>query len=433
MSLQTNPLISFPELAFSLPASRALWRAPNAEAWKEIYLSRQSPTANPRPIPLVSEVMHNLGVLDMLQEHIDVELCYSVLLHGFWGQIHSYRETIKFYGNASNSSNNTTHRLWIQSQHQELYRDLCAFSTIIHTAQARDHTTHLSLVLELFLMVLHVAPDDLQHFAGKAGEEEARRAAAALDSGWVSDSAARHAVWHAGQVFANARRLPPASLRGFNAIALYLASLTLWVYGLLNSAANAQQSRGGVNGDDDGEGGGQGHDANYLQTGPSHLQHLHYHYPYYHHNVASNNNHPHHQQQYSPAQHQQQQQPNQPSDNNNINNNGRAPSRSPSNSTNKIILLDGEETRDTKAFLQVARGVPALATSSGAIEALATYPAVVLSTARDILRDNFPVRSEPLPPLVESLGNLLRDLGSNTGRSSRAVSRMMSRSGSVER
>lgn len=232
VSLQINPLLSYTELSFSLPASRDLWRAPSAESWRRIYLSKERLS---RPIPRVSEQgMHSLNVFDGLQDHIDVELCYHVVLHGFWGQIAAYRGSSGFYAR----SNSGTHRLWLKSQHQELYNDLSAFSTIIHTSPSLSHSTHLALVLELFLMILHVSPDELQRFAGKSGEEEARRAALSLEENWANTNEARHAIWHAGQVFLNARRLPPAGLRGFDAIGVYLASLAIWVYGRLNYPRN---------------------------------------------------------------------------------------------------------------------------------------------------------------------------------------------------
>lgn len=361
ISVQTNPLISYTELIFSLPASHDLWRAPNAEVWRQIYLSKKKPS---RPVPRLTEIMHNVNILEEFQEIVDLELCYGVLMYGFWGQVAAYRETTHFYATAN--GNNNTHRLWLRSQHQELYHSLSAFSTIIHTSRSRKHTAELSLILEMCLMILHVAPDDLQRFAGKAGEDEARRAGTSLEENWARTSEARYAIWHAGQVFSHARRLPPASLCRFNAIAVYLASLTLWVYGMLNAPAQP--------------GGGQ--DQAYFQPDTSAA-------------------------------------PGEP----------QSSSREPA----KLILLDGEESMDTKAFQQFDRGVPALTTRRDATEPLSN-PATVLAIAREIFRDNFPVKSEPLPPLVESLVNLLRDLGSGSaGISSRVGSRMVSRLGSEER
>lgn len=364
ISLQRNPLISFSELAFTLPASRDLWCAPTAEAWRQVHHSK---TTMPRPLPRVSEVLHCVDVLDELEEFIDIDLCYSAVLNGYWGQVWAYRESVRFFTTASKGG---TNRLWLKSQHQELYQDLSGFSSIIHTSNTpRNHSTLLAIVVELFLMIMHVSPDEIQRFAGKSGEEESRRAGTSLEENWANTSDARHAIWHAGQVFANAKRLPPASLRGFNAIAVYLASMTLWTYGLFCSPAPQ---------------GGEDADPGYLQSGEGQQA-----------NTGIR----------------------------------RASSVSGCGPT-KYVLLDEEETRDTKAFLQFDRGVPGLKTSQGAVEPLSD-PSKILSIARNLFRENYPVRTEPLPPLVESLGNLLRDLGSGlAGMPSRVASRVHSQTAS---
>lgn len=300
-----------------------------------------------RQIPRVADVMQHVKVLDEYQEWVDVELCYSALLYGHWGQITAYREAVKFYQDVATTKRNTSHHLWLKSQHQELYRDLTEFSTVIYISQKEAPT--LAIIAELFMMILHVSPDDLQKFAGKFGEEEARRASISLETGWVRNAEARYAVWHAGQVFYNARRLPPTSLRSFNAVALYLATLTMWVYGLLSCPQSSQaQPEGGADG-----------------------------------------------------------------------------SRAAATAEPVSVLLDGEENRDTRAFLQLDRGNPGIARNSD-IKAGAeplSNPDAILAVARQVFRNNFPVTNEPLPPLVESMGNLLRDLGSGpVGRASRAPS-----------
>lgn len=340
-----NPLMSYTELNFGLPASRDLWRARTAEQWRSIYLAKTK--ANPeRSIPKVSEVMHCTEILDDFEHLVDMELCYMALLHGYWGQISAYREAIKFYTDGMSNRRNSTHRLWLKTQYQELYRDLNDFSTMILTS--KRPTAQLAVMSEVLMMVLHVSPDVLQTFAGKAGEDEARRIHSSLEENWLKTSEARYAIWHAGQIFHHARQLPPASLRDFNALAVYFACLTLWAYGLLSCAASRNGSE-----PDNGSGGSGG-------------------------------------------------------------SGGRG-----------YILMDSEENRETRAFLQLDRGVPGLTVNGNPVDGVESLsnPSVVLSIARDIFRNNFPVVSEPLPPLVESLRSLLQDLGSGAaGRPSRAVS-----------
>lgn len=331
--------MSFTELTFSLPASRDLWKAPNAKAWRNMYIYKQRHTPETTP-PRMSEIQGNTNILDTDGTYVDVELCCFAMLCGYWGQIAAYREAVKFYarGLTPNTPRNATNRLWLTSQHQELYRDIGELSILI--GSSHNSSSPLSIVAELFMMILHVHPDELQRFAGKYGEEDARQVAVTLEETWAGTREARHAVWHAGQVIRNARMLPPASLRGFDAIAVYFASLTLWVYGLLYCSHAARVS-----------------DGMDMPAPP------------------------------------------------------------------KYILLDGEETRDTKAFLQLDKGMPGICFSGdphAGVESLSN-PGAVLDIARNVFRDNYPVRSEPLPPLVESLENLLNDLG--TGPAGLSTSR----------
>ncbi|KAK8016531.1 hypothetical protein PG993_014720 [Apiospora rasikravindrae] len=400
IALQKNPLMTYTELCFSLPASRDLWRASSAEAWRDIYL-RKKPLAADTTVPRISEIMNCMTILEEFEDFIDVELCYAAALYGFWGQIASYREAVRFYGHGTaaaprlhstmHSSRNATHRLWLTSMYQELYRDINEFSTLVGSlpvtaasssssrrASSRDMTTttQLYILIELFMMILHVHPDDLQRFAGKYGEDEARQAAIALEDHWAASRDARHAVWHAGQVLRHARALPPASLRGFHAIAVYFASLTLWVYGLLSCSYSTQ---GQQQQQQDGAG------ASYPTAASS-----------------------------TPSA-------------------AATATIMPPPPPTKYVLLDGDESRETRAFLQLDKGIPGLSTGlgsaaegGGGAESLSN-PSVVLDIARNVFRENYPVRSEPLPPLVESLGNLLRDLGTGlAGRPSRVPSRAVS-------
>jgi hypothetical protein len=354
VSLQKNPLMSFTELAFCLPAARDMWKAPTAKAWRETWL-RKTPLDPDTNVPKVADLMHRLRAADELGEYVDMELCYTAVLHGFWGQISAYREATKFYQDRDGHGRESlsSHQLWLKTQHRELYRDVVEFAAILYSS--RSNVAHLTIVAELFMMILHVSLDDLQRFAGKLGEEEARRVSGVLEQGWAHGSDARHAVWHAGQVLASARRMPPTGLRRFRAMAVYFAGLTLWTYGLLSAAP---------------------HTGTVLDGGcllPNQTR------------------------------------------------KGRESLERPTD----LVILDGEETRETRSFLQHGRGAPGLSHNgnpSGGAERLSN-PSDVLTIARNVFRDNFPVRSEPLPPLVESLENLLRDLGSGpAGRPSRAVS-----------
>ncbi|KAL2689554.1 hypothetical protein Neosp_003611 [[Neocosmospora] mangrovei] len=78
------------------------------------------------------------------------------------------------------------------------------------------------------------------------------------------------------------------------------------------------------------------------------------------------------------------------------------------------VLLNGQETRESRAFLELGQGAPALTFPAGLrlqTEPLSN-PDVALVHARNILRQNFSVLSEPLPQLVERLWRRLGELQS---------------------
>ncbi|KAM0439786.1 hypothetical protein ACHAPT_000881 [Fusarium lateritium] len=83
--------------------------------------------------------------------------------------------------------------------------------------------------------------------------------------------------------------------------------------------------------------------------------------------------------------------------------------------TDDHVLLNGQVTRETTAFLEHGQGIPALVLPGGLhprTEPLSNRDAALI-LSRAILRQNFPVLSEPLPPIVESLQRHLleRQLG----------------------
>jgi hypothetical protein len=225
------------------------------------------------------------------------------------------------------------------------------------------------------MMSLHVALDDIQLFAGRAGEDEARRIYPQVRA-WTQDSESRKAVWHAGQVFHHAKKFEKTRLRDFYAVAMYHATLVLWVWGMVTSGTSRQS---GIATPVGGSGGSM---ANQQQ---------------------------HHQQQH----HQQQ---NQPSLQTALFAGSKSQAR---------VILDLPEQKATKAFIQLSHGTPGLQTAlrppNEIPEARPSYTSEVfcslfdsrgvMATAAGVLRGNFPHSKGGLPPLVGNLASLLDDLG----------------------
>jgi hypothetical protein len=267
--------------------------------------------------------------LQRLSSCVDVRLASMAILHGYWGQIWYLLESKKFF-----PISKSTQRLAIHASSTELYRDISSFSK--HLPSLTRNCSEAYLLSELLMMILHVSLDDLQRFAGKYGEEEAQKASQGF-ADWAKTSDARVAVWHAGQVFCASKLLLPAKNRGFNAIATYYASLTLWVYGLMT-------------------------------LDPS-LEKL------------------------SPL-------------NRSLHTSGHKEDQ---------VVLNGPESLQTQVFQTTSQGLPGITiTNNDEVEEFVALRNAdrVLTAARDIYKRNYPGTNDALPPLVENLGNLLRDLGS---------------------
>jgi hypothetical protein len=87
------------------------------------------------------------------------------------------------------------------------------------------------------------------------------------------------------------------------------------------------------------------------------------------------------------------------------------------------VLLDSETTADVERFIGLGRGIPSISVGSGRNMACVqlTEPEVVMDIMIDTLKLNFPnhVEETALPPMVENLVRLMRDLGKaarNMGR-----------------
>lgn len=218
------------------------------------------------------------------------------------------------------------------------------------------------------MMKLHVSLDDIQLFAGRAGEEEARKVYPQIRA-WTEESDSRTAVWHAGQLFRVARGFESTRLRDFYAVAVHHAALTLWVYGMVVSNTNRQSG---------------------LQT------------PVGQPAVA-----------YTPNG-QRARQP-------------QAPPNLMAATSSRKLYLDGSDEKAGRAFAQLRLGVPGLQKNSNAAKDGSTArpesapsPGAfcplynskgVMAVAAAVLRGNFPRSKEGLPPLVENLAIFMDDLG----------------------
>lgn len=233
MTQFSNMSMSYADLTLPLPASRELWDARTAEEFKRLYLEKGA--GEGKPGPCLGDVLRDVFLLAANRWRLDMRLAISICLYGFWALIWDYRQKNAVFRSKSDSPtppNNAN--LLLSSQHHELGQMLQSFQMAIGASQWAMSPQE-SLVLHLLEFNLHVSLDDLQLFAGKDGDAEARRIYPTLQR-WSESEDARQALWHAGQILRQAKLFPTGHLKDFYAIAVHHAALCMWAFGVVTKA-----------------------------------------------------------------------------------------------------------------------------------------------------------------------------------------------------
>ncbi|KAJ4258816.1 hypothetical protein NW762_007903 [Fusarium torreyae] len=220
ISMLTCPLISFSELKAPLPESRDLWLAADAETWKSIYLRK--------------ERQHNrISLADYFRDSSEIDssydapFCQLIILSGIWGMVWQCLQTIAVLDKPSHSDPALTLR------QQEILQSLHRLRINMPEEEAGWQDGPAGMLYELVNMHLHMPFEEVELFAGKGDQNDARRALPLL-SDWINSRESRKAIWHAGQLFKVAEKFGPARLRGFYTIALYQANLAMWAYAVVS-------------------------------------------------------------------------------------------------------------------------------------------------------------------------------------------------------
>ncbi|RYC84025.1 hypothetical protein BFJ63_vAg13112 [Fusarium oxysporum f. sp. narcissi] len=231
LALVMTPLVKYTEMSVPLPAARSLWDASSAEAWRSAYLALENQSL--ASLPQLRTCYSNFATLLHLGDALDAPSAGLAILSGLWMNVWQYKERVK----ARNTSTETLHTntnsaLIIQSLQHEARGVLEDFKSV-YTQLTGTMEPNLLALHEQQLMHLYISLEDVQYLGGKAGEVEARRVLPLLTR-WVKGRASRQAAWHAGQILRVSRQELGPTLRASIIIALYHASLTLWVYSILS-------------------------------------------------------------------------------------------------------------------------------------------------------------------------------------------------------
>lgn len=233
MAFSTSPLISYAEFSAPLPMSQDLWLANTAYRWKDIYLSKTQPPQE--RLPSLADLLQDTSQLASFRNEVDMPLAGLVILHAIYALIWEHSQLNRISRNREGYWSGVI----LDSRQQEICHALQQFR-----AQCPDcrTTPEVKLSLEVVSMHLYMCLEELQLYAGKEDKEEARRAYYSLRQ-WANSPASRRAVSHAGQVIRAARDFEPDTLRDFNAIAVYHASLAFWCYGVVLQAQRVETSQ----------------------------------------------------------------------------------------------------------------------------------------------------------------------------------------------
>ncbi|EOA83387.1 uncharacterized protein SETTUDRAFT_94626, partial [Exserohilum turcica Et28A] len=228
MAFLTYPPLTHTEIHTSLPAARALWNAPSAEAWRAAYLS-----LGPPALLTLHTCIEDPNSLSALGNSVDTKYTTLAVLCGLWLNTWQYKEYLKAR-DVTPGATQTKRALSTQALYQEARESLESFAAI-HTRWLGPMDPSLSVLHERQLMYLDVSLEDLQLLGGKDGEREARRVLPRLKE-WAQSRSCRQAMWHAGQILREARRTGDPTLRISTVIAIYHASLILWSYSIIPTA-----------------------------------------------------------------------------------------------------------------------------------------------------------------------------------------------------
>jgi hypothetical protein len=237
MAQQVPPLLCASEMTLELPSSRELWTAKSANQWREVYVQlddslQDKSISIAQGISQVSEILGYRG--------LDISLSAMVVVHSVWGAVWNHLQLHSLVRGQVTYQNSTGSLLapnpWDNSVSQLLEQLRFIFSD-----WGDRFRPEMALVLERIILSLHVSFEQVQLFAGKEGEEEARRVLPGLRQ-WVITKDARKAVWYAGQVLRAAAKCSAKVLQNFNAVCVYHAGMTFWTYAvLLDSTASHQR------------------------------------------------------------------------------------------------------------------------------------------------------------------------------------------------
>ncbi|KAL2844813.1 hypothetical protein BJY01DRAFT_263779 [Aspergillus pseudoustus] len=213
--LGTSPLISYAELSLPLPASPALWNAPTAERWRDLFCLQQSQSQSGSHTPSLTECVMNMDLLDNQRNEIDMTLSCTGVVQAIWG--------LAWDGSANAPPRAWSASLLMASRYQQLTEMLDYFGIAYRNESS------------LYWNKIQLLATTLEQ------PERGTQMPPAIQA-WSASRDGRLSVWHAAQIVCEVRVSRPQCIRAFPAVALYQATLALWAYGVGVATHNAPET-----------------------------------------------------------------------------------------------------------------------------------------------------------------------------------------------
>jgi hypothetical protein len=116
---------------------------------------------------------------------------------------------------------------------------------VLNEKQTTQFTSHHALLIELLSMHLLTPFEQIELFAGREGQKESKSAYKVAQN-WCRRCQAREAVLNAGQTIRYFGEIPLEQFTQFYVVAVYQASLCLWVYGIITNLNGSDSTQGDV-------------------------------------------------------------------------------------------------------------------------------------------------------------------------------------------
>lgn len=264
MTLSKPPLFSFEELRLPLPCADELWTAPSPQAWKAAYtvldrvdpdtmFSRPSSQGQSLAVVLRQLLLAGARSISLVDLEALAPATSEIVAYGLWRTMYEFHQ--QYWWLRSGDHDADPDRLLTATRFDLLSTTMDLFHRhfILPYVGPSTATTRNSIIFHFLHLILSAPVTSLPAFAGKEENSEAHRVHPMIDE-WTITRQARQALWHAGQIFRLVAGLPTSHLLGIPAVAVYLAALTMWAYGLLSASRRSPHAEQEIHGPSGGSG-----------------------------------------------------------------------------------------------------------------------------------------------------------------------------------